>query len=411
MKNHSRRQWLISKNVAAIFVVVTLFASGALAGQSPVAPGKPTEHLLGTITAVDSATHTITVKDDKSATDQVVSLAETKTLLKVAPGAKDLKSASRITGSDLAVGDRVDVRGFKASDGGTAISARSVVLMSARDLQQAHQTQAAEWQHSTAGVVDSADPASGKIAINARTAEGRKPISIEISSQTEFTRYAPEAPNVPAAAQLTQIQPGDQVRVLGEASDDGATIKASKVYFGAFRTVNGTILSIAPDGKQLTIKDLASKKIVSISLGEGASIRKLPPEMAAGLARRVNGGSRPGSASTPGSATGGNPSASGSPGAPLSRDSATPDGTARSRPRGGDISKMIERLPAINISDLKPGDAVIVSGAATATDNSQLAATNVIAGVEPILQSAPARAGGQATGGDWGLGEISAPQQ
>ena len=411
MNSRSRAQFLIPKIFVMFFVAVTLLGPGALDGQTPVAPGKPTEHFLGTVTAVNPATHTITVRDDKSATDQIILLAETKTLLKVAPGAKDLKSASRITGDDLAVGDRVDVRGFKASDDATKIAARSVVLMSARDLQQAHQTQAAEWQHSTAGVVDSSDPASGKVAISARTAEGRKPVSIETSATTEFTRYAPESPNVPAAAQLNQIQPGDQVRVVGEASDDGATIKASKVYFGAFRTVNGTILSIAPDGKQLTVKDLASKKTVSISLSEGVSIRKLPPEMAAGLARRVNGGSRPGAGSAAPSGASGNAAAAGGGGVPLSAGSATPDGAARIRPRGGDISKMIERLPAIGISDLKPGDAVIISGAATAADNSQLAATSVIAGVEPILQSAPARSGGQATGGDWGLGEISAPQQ
>jgi hypothetical protein len=76
----------------------------------------------------------------------------------------------------------------------------------------------------------------------------------------------------------------------------------------------------------------------------------------------------------------------------------------------GDISLLLEHAPKIALSDLKQGDAVVVSGVATGADNTRLAASNVIAGVEPILQSAPQRQGGQNLGGDWGLGEISAPQ-
>jgi hypothetical protein len=77
---------------------------------------------------------------------------------------------------------------------------------------------------------------------------------------------------------------------------------------------------------------------------------------------------------------------------------------------GADPAQLIERLPAISVSDLKRGDAVVVSGVAVGEDNSRLLATSVIAGVEPILQSAPSRAGGPAMGGDWGLGEMSIPQ-
>jgi hypothetical protein len=74
----------------------------------------------------------------------------------------------------------------------------------------------------------------------------------------------------------------------------------------------------------------------------------------------------------------------------------------------GDVSQMIERLPKMAISDLKPGDAVIVSGAA-GTDKSQLVATNVIAGVEPIFQSASSRQG-RSPGGDWSL-DMAIPSQ
>jgi hypothetical protein len=120
--------------------------------------------------------------------------------------------------------------------------------------------------------------------------------------------------------------------------------------------------------------------------------------MAMMLARRFNPSYKP----AEGAAVGGAPPAAGQ----------GPRMGGGGGPRGGngDISQMLERTPKIALSDLKQGDAVVIAGAATGADNTHLLATNVIAGVEPILQSAPQRQGGQSLGGDWGLGEIAAPQ-
>jgi hypothetical protein len=65
----------------------------------------------------------------------------------------------------------------------------------------------------------------------------------------------------------------------------------------------------------------------------------------------------------------------------------------------GDLSQMLERLPKISTTDLKNGDAVIVSGTPVGSDKSHLLATNVIAGVEPIFQASPRQS---QTLGDWG---------
>ncbi len=404
----------ITGALAACFL--TMLAAFSLEGaQEATAAAKPSEHLIGTVTAIDPAAHTITVKDDKAGTEQTILLGNTKTLIKVEPGAKDLKNATRITADQLAVADRVDIRGFKSAEDPSKIAARSVVLMSARDLQRAHQAEAAEWQHSTAGIVTAVDPSSGKITINQRTPAGSKPLVIETSSQTEFTRYSPQNPGTPEASRIAQVQPGDQLRVIGEKSGDASSITAQRVYSGAFRTLNGTILSIAPDGKELTIRDLVSKKPVEIVLTDNSSLHKLPPEMAMSLARRLNPSSRPDAASSNGGsrgeATGAGPTTGARGGANGMRpmEGAGPGAGMRAG-RNGDISQMIERLPKIEPADLKAGDAVIVSVVATGTSNNRLTATNVIAGVEPILRSAPARQDGQALGGDWGLGEITPPQ-
>lgn len=412
----------ISVRHSFIWLPLLLVSSfGAFAQETANAPAKqPLDHVLGAITAINPAAHTVTVLEDKTNTSYTIQLADTKSFLKVEPGAKDLTNAQRITADDLQVGDRVDVRGRKADP--SSLTARGLVLMSARDLQKAHQEQAAAWQKATAGTVSELDAASGKITVSARTAEGPKPLTIETSKATEFTRYSPDSPKTPAPSQLAQIQPGDQIRVIGDKSEDGTTVKAQRVYTGAFRTLSATVTSIGPDGKSLIIKDLATKKPIQVSLNDDSAIRKLNPMMAMMLARRFNpsykpadtagaapAGSTAGGSAAPGAAGAGGGNPNWQRGAGGGGQGAGPGGAGGGGGmRSGDISQMLDRAPKIAITDLKPGDALVVSGVALGGDNAKLLGTNLIAGVEPILQSAPQRQNSMAS--DWGLGEMSAPQ-
>ena len=56
--------------------------------------------------------------------------------------------------------------------------------------------------------------------------------------------------------------------------------------------------------------------------------------------------------------------------------------------RGGDVGSMIDRLPALSLSDLKPKDAIMVS-TTSGSDPSRVSAIMLLAGVEPILTAAP----------------------
>ncbi len=397
---------------ATCFAMLTLLVSVSGAQENAAPASKPTEHLIGTVTAIDAAPHVITVKEDKTGAEKKVLVGNTRTLLKVEPGAKNLKNATRITADDLQVGDRVDVRGSKPADDPNAIAARSVVLMTARDLQRAHQAEAAAWQHSTAGIVNSVDPATGKLSITVATPAGKQPVTVETAKTTQFTRYSPESPKTPSVSEFGQIRPGDQVRIIGTRSQDGSTIAADKIYSGAFRTINGTIVSISPDGKSLTVKDLATKRPLDVAMNNESEVRKLPQMEAMMLAHRFNPNSRraQGTAGSPDAERGSNSESA--PGSEAHGSEAGNGNTPRGSRGGsgrGDIGQMIERLPAISLSELKPGDAVVITGV-VADGGSQLLATNIIAGVEPILQAAPARQGSQAMGGDWGLGEMTVPQ-
>jgi hypothetical protein len=396
---------------AFLFAGLTVGGTQAV-GQDASSP-KPLASVIGTITAVDTAAHTILIKEDKTDAQDTIQLTNTRTLIKVAPGAKDLKNATRITANDLTVGDRVDIRGSKLEDTPNTIAARAVILMSARDLKSAHQAEAAAWQNSTGGVVHAINPVTGTLTITTRTAEGPKQVAIETSSQTQFIRYSPETPATPAESKLSDIQVGDQVRVLGDKSADGASIAASRLYSGAFRTVSGTILSIAPDGKSLTIRNLADKQPMQVALSDSSAIRKLPPMMAGFLARRLNPGQSVGSEGASPSTPRSEAYASRQQQAPADGGNAPPPGSGPGMHgrSNGDVSQMIEKLPKESVSDLKAGDAVVIAGVISGADNHRILATSVIAGVEPILQSAPARQRGEGSlGGDWGLSEMTVPQ-
>jgi hypothetical protein len=386
---------LIAQFLGAAFLLVSAFLA-----QNPAPPGaKPSQHVLGTIVAVDPASHHITVKEDKTGTAYVVSLENTRTLLKVQPGAKDLKAAARITANDLALGDRVDIRGYKADDTATSIPAASVILMSARELQQARQAEMNDWrQRGIAGTVTSIDAAARKLNIGVRTPEGPRSLVVDVPSSAQLTRYSPQSPKSPVRSDLADIQPGDQVRVLGNKTADGSEITAEKLYSGSFRTVAGTISSIGADGNEITVTDLQTKEPVHVVLRADSAIRKLPPQIAMMLARRLNPRFR-----SPERGTGSSNTPAGNPplGAKAGEAGASSSSNGAPAVRNGDVSQMIERLPKIAVADLKSGDAVVVSGAA-GVDKSQLVATNIIAGVEPIFQSAPPRQG-RSLGGEWNL--------
>ena len=65
----------------------------------------------------------------------------------------------------------------------------------------------------------------------------------------------------------------------------------------------------------------------------------------------------------------------------------------------GDLHDMLVRLPPVPISDLKTGDALIITSTRDA-NSSKIVAITLVAGVEPVLASAP-RSAGQVNLGAW----------
>jgi hypothetical protein len=247
--------------------------------------------------------------------------------------------------------------------------------------------------------------------MNVRGPQGQKTVTITTSGETQFTRYVPESVKYTDAkpSSFADLKPGDQLRILGNANADGTTIAAERVISGAFRTISATIVSVASDGKQMQVNDTQTKSQIVVTLTDDSAVRRLPPPVAAMLAKRLSPGSKPGAANnpepTPEAASG--PSAGASQpdaGDAAARPSGRPPGSGRN---GGDISQMLERLPKIPASELKIGEPVIISGG-SGDDKTHLTAINVISGVEPLFASSPSSAGRSSALGMWSL-DIGSP--
>ncbi len=405
-----------SRILTSAFLTVCLGSSSlALKAQDAAATTKPADRLIGEITAIDVGAKTITVTDDTTKASIVVNLGGARTLLRVPPGEKDLKKATRIEISDLNTGDRVALRGHKGEGDGKPFEAASVLLMTAGDLEQKRKAEITDWQkRGSTGTLVSVDAAAKTAVMTARTAEGPKQIMLSLPAAAQYIRYSPASVKYDDAkpSSIAELRAGDQVRVLGTKSDDGQSITVERMISGAFRTVPATIASISPDGKEITITDLRNKQRVMVTLTDESAVRRLPAMMAQMLAVRVNpqaagaagGGATPGGAGSPAAA--GNQAGNRPGGAPGGAPGAGPGGPGGGGGQGGarpngDLTQMVERLPKIPVSELKVGDAVVVSGGSQ--DDGKLTAINIIAGVEPLFVSAPPRAGQGGGTGSWNL--------
>ncbi len=374
---------------------------------------KPADTLRGEITAIDVGAKTITVKDDATKASVIVDLAVVRTILRVPPGEKDPKKFIPIRISDLDTGDRVALRGRKGEADAKPFEAVSVLLMTAGDLEKKRLAEIADWQkRGSTGTLVTVDIAAKTAVMSARTAEGPKEIALSLPAGVQFIRYSPASvryADANQASSISELRPGDQVRVLGTKSDDGQSIVVERMISGAFRTVPATIASISPDGKEIKITDLRNKQPVVVTLTDESAVRRLPAMMAQMLALRVNprAAGAAGGAAMPVSANanqagGTNPAGnrSGPPAGAQGGGQAAPGGAGGGR-GNSDLTQMVERLPKIPVSELKVGDAVVVSGGSQ--NDGTLTAINIIAGVEALFVSAPPQSSQSGGGGSWNL--------
>jgi hypothetical protein len=367
----------VKLSLLALLIAAPLAVTMAVA-QAPA-------RFLGTVTAVNGTT--LTVKTDAGEVHQV-DVPPTAVLKQIAPGEKDLSTATVIEFSSLTTGDRVLVRlDTKAPEGASV--ALQIIAVKQADVAKKQELEREDWQRrGVGGLVKSVDTTGGVIVLTSGAGATAKTITVHANKATVLKRYAQASVRFDQAqvAPIDAIHPGDQLRARGARNADGTDIQAEEVISGGFRNISGTITSLDPTGSTLVVKDLTTKKPVTIHITADAQMHQLPERMAQMLATRLKGDT----VSAHGAANGGGAGAHGD-GAPGGGGAGQPGGRqfgGAGGPAGGagrfDPEQMLSRAPVIKLTDLQKGEAVMLVSTQGATE---VTAITLLAGVEPLLEA------------------------
>ncbi len=362
--------------------IAHLALSATLVLAAPLLLAQAAGRFVGTITAINGAT--LTVKTDAGEVRQVA-VPSSAILKRVEPGQKDLSSATTIQLGDLATGDRVLVRLDSAATDPTPQAAQ-IITIKAADVAEKEQKEREDWQRNgVGGLVKSVDPAAGAIVLMSGAGATAKIITVHVSKSTVLKRYAPASVRFDLAqpAPIDEIHAGDQLRARGTKNADGTEIDAAEVVSGSFRNIAGTVTSLDASNSTMVVKDLATKKQVTVHITPDAQMHTLPEMMARMLAARLKGttapagagASRPGTQQVSGQPRGGGQAGAGGNGRWA--------GQGRGQ-GGGDMQQVLNRAPAIQFSDLKKGEAVMLVSTAGTSD---VTAITLLTGVEPLLEA------------------------
>jgi hypothetical protein len=353
----------------------------AIAAVRPVCAQAPaSSRVIGTVTAVSGTS--VSVKQD-SGTDVTVTVPETANIVRTEPGSKSLAGATKITLPDIAIGDRVLV--LVAGD---PPAAKVVVVNTASDIAAKQQQEQADWaRRGVGGLVKAVDAGAGTVTITATN----RTLTIHTTPSTIFRRYAPDSVKFTDAqpSALAAIQPGDQVEARGDRAGDDVT--ADEIVSGSFRNIAGTVSSIDASANTFVVKDLVTKKTVTIKTTPDSDLRKLDPQMAQMIAVRLraSGGANAGAAQGSSRATcRRSRSWRSCRWRPVPRTSwhwcsGCPPAAARAAQPDWLVS--LQHSPEIHVSDLHKGDAVMIVATSGSPDSAT--AIRLLAGVEPMLQA------------------------
>lgn len=303
--------------------------------------------VMGVVSELKSDTRQVIVTT--AAGSQVtVTLSERTVFMRIPPGEKSKDKFIKIAPTDFAVGDSVFARG-RMTDDRKSMPALEFYVMSKGDIAEKKERERSEWsKRGIAGTVNGVNAETKEITVDARTAEGPKPIVVATNSETKFRRYAPDSVRFSDAqpGSFADLKIGDQLRALGTKSADGNRFTPEEIVSGSFQTISGTITEVDAEKKEIKIKDLQSQQPVTIAVTKDSSMRRLTPEMVAALTAPAKG--------------------------------------------SGDLQEMFDQLPAFAITELKAGDSILISSS-KGTDPSRVTAIAVVSGVAPLLQNAQSR--------------------
>jgi hypothetical protein len=323
--------------------------------SSPVSDSAITAlSVMGVVSGLKSDTRQVVVTT-AAGNAVTVTLSDRTVYMRIPPGEKTKDKFIKISPTDFGVGDSVFARGRMAEDR-KSMPALEFYVMSKGDIAQQRERERDEWRkRGVAGTVSAVNADTKEITIDARTAEGPKPVVLTTTAETKFRRYAPDSVRFGDAkpSAIGELKPGDQLRALGNKSTDGARFSADEIVTGSFQTIGGAITEINAEKQEIKINDLQSKQAVTIVVSKDSQMKRLTPELLTAL--------------TPPK-----------PGAPTN--------AAHPAKGSGDLQEMFDQLPAVTLQELKPGESILISSTKGA-DPARVTAIAVVSGVGPLLQN------------------------
>ncbi|HWA93940.1 MAG TPA: DUF5666 domain-containing protein [Terracidiphilus sp.] len=366
----------------------TLWATAAIMTLAVLHLGAQTPaRFIGTITATGD--NQLTVKTDAGQIYNVTAEANID-IKRIAPGERDLSKAEAISFSELAVGDRALVKLDPNAPAGT-IQAAQIIAIKKADVAERQEQEREAWQrHGVGGLVKSVDPATGAIVVTTGAGPTLKTVTVHTNDKTVLKRYAEGSIRFADAkpAPLSAIQPGDQLRARGQKSPDGLEVTAAEVVSGTFRNISGLVGSINTEAGTFVVKDLLTKKDVTVQVPHTAQMRRLPENMAKMIGTALKNEEVEHRQGPP---QGGTPS--------MER--------MRGQGRPNELQTVLNRAPVIQLADLKKGDAVML---VSTQGTNEVTAITLLAGVEPLLQ-APAESQNLLSNWSMGSGDTEAAAQ
>jgi len=358
-------------------IALALFTQGA-------DPGIAAKHAIGEVKTIDAAAKRITIQTDAGST-VTVSVTDKTTYKRLAPGEQSLTNASDIAFTDVSEGDRVMARGTVSEDR-KSVPAVQIIVMTKGDLAKKQEAERTEWRRrGILGVITALKPDTKEVTITSRTMAGTQSVVIPVSDKTEMRRYAPDSIKFTDAKPSTfgELKVGDQLRALGDRTDDPLRFNPEKIVTGSFRTVGGVVTAVDPATGEIKINELEKKTPLTIVIKQDAVLRRFPADIGAmmggfGRGPGAAGGQsgqppQGGQAQPPARPQGGGAPGAGGPGG------GGPGGGGR-----GGINDMLERLPTISLADVKVGDTIIVSST-QGVDPARLTAISLVTGADTLL--------------------------
>src|SRR5687767_6839237 len=261
----------------AISLITLSFATSVAVAQT-ADPSIAAKHAIGEVKTIDAATKQVTIKTDAGSV-LTVSTTEKTTYKKLAPGETTLTNAAYVTFAELAEGDRIMARGTVAEDK-KSVPAVQIIVMTKGDLAKKQEAERLEWRRrGILGVITALKPDTKEITINNSTMAGTQSVVIPVSDTTEMKRYAPDSIKFGDAKPSTfaELKVGDQLRALGDRSEDPLRFNPQKIVTGSFRTVGGVVTAVDPATGEVKINDLEKKTTLTIVIKQDAVLRRFPP--------------------------------------------------------------------------------------------------------------------------------------